>query len=189
VQETLDNGVMSTQSDGQFHGEAKVTHAQAVIALAKLARAVEMQKWHAARSQPVPASITPVLEKGDWRTRPVTRYVLASLLARFGDYLTNGITRAPADSKDAGKSEALPDKAVIKVASTHPAYASLTYLAEGHMIWPGSPLLVADNLPVKAAEMSRAISEMVVGVNNRLTSLGQNPDGSTPDASFQRKKP
>jgi hypothetical protein len=189
VQETLANGVMANRADGQFHGEAKVTHGEAVIALANLARAVETAKWHAASSMPVPATIKPTLEHSDWRKHLVTRYMLASLLARFGDYLTNGLTRAPADSKDTGKSEALPAKAVVKIASSNPAYASLTYLAERRMIWPGSPLLQADSQPVKGEEMSRALSEMAVGVANRLTSLGLNPDGSTPDASFHPKKP
>ncbi len=188
VEETLANGVMSTQSDGQFHGEAKVTRGQTVIALAKLAHAVEDGKWHAAKSHSVPDSIVPFLEKGDWRQRPVTRYMLASLLARFGDYVNNGVTRAPAGSKETGKSEALPDKVAVKLAAGHPAYAALTYLAAERMIWPGSPLLQADSQPVKGAELSRALAEMVSGLNDRLTELGHDAEGNTLDPSFQRKK-
>src|SRR5689334_11054225 len=110
VDETLQNGVMSVEADHKFHGEAKVTRTQAAIALAKLAQALETGRWRAAKSAPVPDSVEPALAQGAWKHRPVTRYILATLLARFGDYVSNGVTRAPADSADTNKSEILPDK-------------------------------------------------------------------------------
>jgi hypothetical protein len=189
VEEALTNGVLSPQSDGQFHGEARVTRGQAVIALSKLARAVEQGKWRASKSRPVPASVAPVLAKGAWKQRPVTRYMFAALLARFGDYLTNGITRAPANSRDTGKSEAFPPKPTIKLAASHPAYAALTYMAAEHMIWPGSPLLAADSQPVKGMEVSRGLAEMSAGLNDRLTELGHDAEGNTPDPSFHSNAP
>jgi hypothetical protein len=189
VAETLENGVLSAQPDGQFHGEAWVTRGQAAIALARLAHALEQAKWHVAKSRPVPVTVVPTLEKGVWKQRPVTRYMFASLLARFGDYVTNGITRAPAGSKDTAKSEALPPKAAVKLAANNPAYASLTYLADRHMVWPDSPLLTADSQPLKGSEASRAIAEMVIGLNDRLTELGHDAEGNTLDPSFHPKKP
>jgi hypothetical protein len=55
------------------------------------------------------------------------------------------------------------------------------------MIWPGSPLLKADSQPVKGEELSRGISEMAAGLNNRLTELGLDAEGNTPDASSHRR--
>jgi len=188
VQEVLANGVMKTRTDGQFHGEAKVTHAESVVALANLARAIESNKWRHTPSIPIPGNVNHTLDHSDWRKHQVTRYMLASLLARFGDYLNNGLTRAPAESKDIGKSGAFPPKVTVTIAASHPAYASLTYLAERNMIWPGSPFLQVDSLPVTSDEMSRALSEMAAGVTNSVTSLGLNADGTTPDASFHKKK-
>src|SRR5579862_8084192 len=100
VNETLRNNILSLDSDHKFHGEAKVTRAQAATALAKLARELEAGQWQPLPSSAVPESVSTTLERGDWKQRPVTRYILASVLARFGDYVTQGITRAPAGSKD-----------------------------------------------------------------------------------------
>src|SRR5947207_1419049 len=95
VQTVLKNSVMSISSDKAFHGEAKVTHKEAVVALAKL--------------------------------------------------------------------------------------------ADNHMIWPGSPLLTADDKPVQGEEMSRGLMEMITGLNNKFTELGHDEKGNTIDNSFHGK--
>jgi hypothetical protein len=187
VQEALRNGILSARADGKFHGEAKVTRTEAVIALARLAQALESGKWQASASQPVTGKTIPILEQGSWKQQPVSRYVLAAALARFGDYVMNGLHRAPADSQDRAKSVILPPKATVTVPSTNPAYASLTYLANNHMIWPGSPLLKPDDQPVRGAELSRALGEMTAGLNDLVTDMGRDEEGNTPDKSFHKK--
>jgi hypothetical protein len=187
VQEALNNSLISLPEDRQFHGEAKVTHAQAVIALAKLAQALETGKWQAQPSRPVSSDVLKPLEHGDWRTQKVTRYELAKTLASMGDYVANGLPRPAADAKDLGKSSVLPPKPTVKLAKTHPAYSSLVYLADAKMITSDSPLLLADNKPLLGSELSRALAQMVIGLTNRFTELGLDEQGSTPDKSFHNK--
>jgi hypothetical protein len=188
VTETLRNGVLAVDTDGKFHGEAKVTRAQAAAALAKLAQKLEADQWHAMPSVAVPESVNATLERGDWKSRPVTRYILASVLARFGDYVSHGVTRAPADSKDAGKSEILPDLGKPKLSSSQTANPALAYLAAHQEMFPKSPLLKAGSQTLTGAELSQAVSEMVVGLNDRLTSLGLDEKGDTPDKTFHKPK-
>ncbi|HLK55006.1 MAG TPA: S-layer homology domain-containing protein [Chthonomonadaceae bacterium] len=187
VQAVLKNNVMSVSSDKGFHGEAKVTHQEAVLALAKLARALENNTWQRNHSAPVPDKVAQTLSKDDWKTQPLTRFALASILARFGDYAAAGLSRPGPGAKELGKSIALPGKATITAPHTNPAYASLTYLAENHMIWPKSPLLTADDKPVQGEEMSQALMEMITGLNNKFTELGHDENGSTIDNSFHNK--
>ena len=187
VQEALDNSVMALPDGKEFHGEAKVTHGQAVIALAKLARMLEAGTWKAQPSRPVPDSVLKPLEQGDWRTQSVTRYELAKVLASMGDYVMKGLQRSAPDAKSLGQSEAFPPKPKIALPKTHPAYAALTYLADNNMVLPKSPLLTADARPLLGGELSQAVADMVAGVTNRVTEVGKDADGSTPDASFHKK--
>jgi hypothetical protein len=189
VQQALKNGVLAPNEDHNFHGEAKVTRTQAVIALAKLARALESGQWQARPSVALPDKVTRTLEQGDWKQKPVTRYVLAAILARFGDYIKNGLPRPKPGSKDLGKSEALPPRATVTLARTHPAYESLSYLAGNRMLWPNSPLLKPDDKPVPGRDLSTALAQLAVGLSDRMTELGLEPDGSTPDRTFQNKRP
>ena len=187
VQLVLKNSVMSLGSDKAFHGEAKVTHKEAVLAVAKLAHALENNTWKSGKSAPVPDKVIPVLEKGDWKTQPLTRFALASVLARFGDYASAGLSRPKPGAKDLGMSSALPDKPEITVPKANAAYDALTYLASNNMIWPESPLLKADDKPVQGAEMSRALKEMITGLNNKMTELGHDEHGGTIDQSSHPK--
>ena len=188
VQEALNNSLISLSDDKQFHGEAKVTHAQAVIALAKLARSLETGKWQAQPSRPVSSDALKPLEQGDWRTQKVTRYELAKALASMGDYVANGLPRPAADAKDLGKSSALPPKPTVKIAKSHPAYSSVAYLAGANMITSDSPLLLADSKPLLGSELSRALAQMVIGLANRFTELGLDEQGNTPDKSFHKPR-
>ena len=188
VQEVLDNHVMDLPDGRHFRGESLVTRAQASIALAKLARELTAGTWHASPSRPVPSSVEQRLGTTDWQNRPVTRYVLAASLARSADYVTNGLRRPGPQDKDLAKSIAFPDIPEIKVARTNPAYSSLAYLANNHMVWGDSPLLHTGSQPLRGGEMAHALTEMITGVNNRLTPLGHDESGSTPDKTFHLNK-
>ncbi len=188
VERALSVHLLSLDSSGRFHGEAKVSRAEACIVLGRLAKDLEENHWQAAPSSPPPDSVSKELSSGRWQTRPVTRYILASALVRMGDYVQNGVERAPAGTKDTNRSEALPPTAKVSISSNNPAYKSVVYLASRHELWPGSPLLKADNTPITGAQLSIALAQMASGLNNRLTSLDKDANGNTPDASFHKKK-
>jgi hypothetical protein len=185
VQQVLDNGVMGFTDGTNFRGEAKVTRTQAVIALAKLAKSLETRQWRAQTSRAVPAKTAP-LQVVD-TTQPVTRYTLAVVLSRLGNYLIHGLPRPGPNGKDLGQSVVLPESVRITVPATDPAYASLEYLAKKKMIGPGSPMLKPNNQPVRSTELSRALAEMATGLTNLWTELGKDERGETPDKSFRNK--
>jgi len=188
VREALQNHVMDLPDGRHFRGESLVTRNQATVVLAKLARELTAGTWHASPSVPVPVSAVRRLNTADWQNRPVTRYVLAVVLARSADYVMNGLPRPGPQDKDLAKSEALPDIPEVKVSRSNPAYPSLMYLADNHMAWPDSPLLHAGSQPIRGAELSHALAEMIVGVNNRLTPLGHDKNGNTQDKTFHMNK-
>lgn len=188
VQSVLRNQVLTLDSDKGFHGDARVTHKQAVLALAKLARALEAGTWQATKSVPLSVAKTGVAPKtGTWESQTVTRYVFSTVLARIGDYAAAGLTRPKPDEKDLGKSIALPPAVSVSLPKSNAAYESLAYLAERRMIGRGSPLLTADDNPLKAAEMSRAMRELVAGLTDRLTDLGHDENGATNDDALRNK--
>ncbi len=183
VQSVLRNGVLTAEADKAFHGDATVTHVQAILALAKLAHALEGGTWQASKSIPISSAKTGIAPKaGTWESKDVSRYVFASVLTRMGDFVTAVLVRPKADEKDLGKSIAIPDAVHLSVPKTSPAYDSLAFLAKGRMVTPGSPLLAADDKPLKSAEMSRALHDLVTGLNDRLTDLGHDEDGGTREA-------
>jgi hypothetical protein len=186
VTHALEAGVLRLQSDGQFHGEAKVTREEAAIALGKLGRALVDGTWKpAGRSKAVPDSVSAIWDKTAWKTQPVRRYAFAAILARFGDYVANALPR-PAATAKVGQSEVL-SAVTVTLSSKSPAFESVTYLAHNRMIKPGSPLLKpTDTAPLLGADLSRALAELATGVSDKLTDLGKNPDGSTPDDAFHK---
>lgn len=188
VEETLNNQLLTLPDGKEFHGEAKVTHLHAVFALAKLAKMLEAHTWKAHASRPINDSVSKAVAVSDWRTQKVTRYEFAKVLACMGDYVTNGLPRPTADAKDLGKSGALPPKPKLTLEKSHPAYASLSYLIEANMIRSGSPLLLADNKPILGTELSRAVSDVVIGITNHATELGLDENGETPDATSVKKQ-
>ena len=189
VREVVKNNVLPPAQDKAFHGANSVTRQQAIIAIAKLARALESKTWQAAASEPLPEKSDQDAQGENWQKKPVSRYVLAVTLARVGDYFANGAHRADVKSKDTGKSVILPDAPKITVSAKNPAYDSLTYLAKRRMIGPDSPLLTADDAPLMASELSGALAQMLVGLNDRLTDLGHDEKGDTPDHTSLSKKP
>lgn len=189
VGQVLKSGVMAAAEDHQFHGEAHVTRAQAVIALAVMAKKLEAGGWQIGESAPVPDKVSKTLAKKSWQTKPVTRYEFASVMVRFGNYFAKAAIKPAPGATDLGKSEFMPVKPKITIPVSSPAYSSLKYLVDNKMINPTAPLLKADNTPVQASELSRGIAEVAAGVSNKLTELGHDAEGNTPDKSFHPKKP
>ena len=188
VDETLSNHLLSLPDGKEFHGEAKVTHVQAVYALAKLAKMLEAGEWKAHTSRPVSDKVINSVTESDWRTQKVTRYEFAKVLASMADYVTNGLKRPAPGSKDLGKAVAIRPKPTITLDKSHPAYGALSYLVEARMLTKGSPLLLADTKPLLGAELSHALSDMVTGINDRATELGKDENGETPDINSIKKK-
>jgi hypothetical protein len=188
VQEAIANKVLRTLPDGSFHGSMPVTRAQVVVALAAEAHVLTAGSWQHHKSSAVPESVVNQLNSGDWRAKPVTRYMLASVLTRMGDYLNNGLHRAAPGAKDTAKSVALPPVAKVHVSPRSPYYSALHYLAVNKMVWSGSVLLQVNNAHVTSAQLSEAVAEMAEGVTNRVTSLGFDKTGATPDKTFHPKR-
>jgi hypothetical protein len=185
VQQVLTNKVM-TLENGKFGGDATVTHTQAVIAVAKLARLLEAGTWKKEPSRAVPGKVISTLEQGTWKQKPVTRYALASVLARMGNYFANGVPR-PAPNSNLAKSIVLPAKPTIPPIANKEAAEAVAYLVNGRMLGPKSPVLKPENRPMLGAELSQTIAEMVIGLNDRLTDLGQDEEGNTIDANTKKK--
>jgi hypothetical protein len=187
VVQALDNRLL-TLENGKFRGESKVTKTQAVIALAALAKSLEQGNWKRLNSAMISTKSETMVERTAWEKQNVSRYTLSFVLSKFGNYFVNGVQRADKNAKDVAKSGAFPQKPTITLAKTHPAYASLTYLVGKNMIRPGSALLKPDNTPLRANDLSVAVSEMAIGLTNQVTELGLDEDGGTPDKSFKNKK-
>lgn len=188
VREIVQNGVMSVADGRRFAGDRFVTHAEAVVVLSKLARSIASGQWKALPSRPVPHTVDTTLSQASWQRRPITRYALASVLARFGDFIVNGLPRPDPTSTARGKSQALV-KAVVTLPANHPAHDALVYLAANRMIRPGSILLNADGAPLRAAELSQGLSDVALGLTDLQTDLGHTAAGETPDATFHQRKP
>lgn len=186
VPQALENGILSLQSDKQFHGDAKVTRAQTAIAIAKLARTLENNTWKKQSSVAIPDRVDAIMDQTTWKKQLVSRYVLAYTLTRMGNYVANGLPRPKPGVSDLGKSVAI-EPVTISVPRSNPAYESLAYLAKNRMIRPNSPLLKADDSPIQGEEISRALTDMTVGLNDRLTSMNHDANGETPDATFHTK--
>lgn len=189
VTSVLTNKVMRLTDGKQFHGDAKVTRTEAIIAIANLARLLEAQQWKTKPSNALVKRAEVLVDQTDWKSQPVTRFAFAKVIARSGDYFTNAMKRGAPNSKDRAKSVAIPARGSLKVPTSHPAYASLSYLISKNALWSNSPLLLPDDKPVAPKEVSTALAQMLAGMNNIVTDLGKEPDGSTPDPpSIKRRK-
>ena len=186
VEVALSNGILTTDSHGRFDGKAEVTVAEVANSLEKLSKRIIAKRWVDSSSSPLPKGSNTILEHGDWEHKRVNRYMLAAVLVRMGDYCEHGILRAPNGAKDTDKSTALPSVPVITMAKSNPAYSAVHYLALHHMLWKDSPLLSA-NTTINGKVLSTVLAQMVVGLNNMLTSLGHDAENDTPDASFHAR--
>lgn len=186
VEVALSNQILSTDSRGRFDGNKSVTTAEVADSLEKLSKRIISKKWVDASSSPLPKGSNTILETGDWEHKKVTRYILAAVIVRMGDYCEHGILRAPKGTEDTGESKALPPVPVISMAKSNPAYPAVHYLALHHMLWKDSPLLSADST-INGKVLSTVLAQMVVGLNNMLTSLGHDAENNTPDSSFNAR--
>lgn len=168
VAEVVQRGVMSAPG-GRFDGLRKVTRTELAVTLANMARSLERGAWPKSSAKPP----KPDGRSSDWRRQPVTRYELAALLARAARYAAAGLPKP--SGKTFGRSEALPPPVTVKsVSKTHPAYASLTYLAKNRMVWPNSVLLQPGAQPVTGEQVVSALAQLIGGLNDRLTDEPQN---------------
>lgn len=183
VRRVLQTQLLKNEADGKFHGEARVTRQEALTAIAKLAKYLNENRWKpVVASKPVPTKTIQLFDTTNWRTQPVRKYVFASTLTRFADYFANGVQRPMPGDATLAKSTVIPT-VTIKLPSTHPAFPGLSYLAKNRMVQPGSPLLQPNNNDLTGAELSLALSQMAIGLNNLVSPLGKTEDGnSTLDA-------
>lgn len=186
VQAVVANGVMG-QAGSAFNGDDLVTHAQAAIAMSRLAKAVLAGAWHTAPSKTVPISALKSLHNANWKARPITRYAFAYDLAHVGNYMANGLQRAPAGARDLAKSVVLPT-AKVTASPGSPAYDALTYLAKHRMLTADSALLKGDSRPLRGSELAADLAALVDGVTDAMTPLGLDNEGNTPDVSFHKKR-
>ncbi len=187
VRATLQTKVLAVSSDKAFHGEAKVTKTEAIIAIANLAHLLEANQWKARKSVALPPQADKLVEGAEWRTQPLTRYAFARLLVKSADFFTNGVQRANPASKDRGKSIKIPAKPTIKLAQKHPAYPSVAYLASRRMLYNDSPFLNPDDKPVQASEAATGLAQVLIGLIDSNTDMGKDANGDTIDRSFHKK--
>jgi hypothetical protein len=154
---------------GRFNGTRAVTRRELIVALERMAKSLEAGKWPKTGAP----RINEKIKAKSWRDRPVTRYELAAVIHRLALYSTQGLPKATGKVYNA--SEAIPPPvALTGVARSDPSFASLEFLVKNRMIWPGSPLLKPGPQPVTGAQASLALSQMISGLNARLTDEPQN---------------
>ncbi|HEV2474599.1 MAG TPA: S-layer homology domain-containing protein [Chthonomonadales bacterium] len=188
VQEVLDNKVMALPDGRNFRGEAPVSRIQALDSFVKLARLLEAGRWRG--GQPVtvsPKQLRTVATAKQLQGSRVTRYSLAAVLARMADYFSRGNMRPPAGSTDLGKSVAIPPAAAIKLSKQNPRYQQVRYLVSRREAWGDSPFLQPDTRPINGSELGLAMDELIIGLNDRLTQLGHDANGSTIDTQLRAR--
>ena len=127
-------------------------------------------------------------DQGAWKTKDLTRYELASTLVRLGNYFVGAVSHPASGAKHLGESILLPQGVKPGIVPGHPAYQAVAYLTAGRMIASNSRFLKPDTSFVKSAELSDLLASMAIGVNDKITELGLDEVGSTPDKTFHNKK-
>ncbi len=155
-------GVMPLAA-GRFNGSAKVTRAQMVGFVARMARSLEAGKW-AGESPPQPS--TGKVDKSTLKG-PVSRYDLAAAAYRIGVFTARALP--PFAGKATNVSEALVRAAMPAKPAAGPLRTELAFLVTNRFVHKGSPLLKADTQALTGLEASRALAEMISGLNARRT--------------------
>ncbi|MEP6754804.1 MAG: hypothetical protein ABJA67_04820 [Chthonomonadales bacterium] len=162
VLEMVKFGVISLHG-AKFDGTTKVTRSELAISLAKMAKLLEAGNW--------PKEVKSLGEATEGTSEPsgsVTRYELASVLDRAGRFYMHG--RPNAGSKRYGNSDALmPPIKITTIKTTDPAFASVEYMNQNHMLAPNSILLHADSQLVSPMDVAKCTAIMIAGVIDRLT--------------------
>lgn len=187
VRVTLQTKVLALSSDKAFHGEAKISKTEAVIAIANLAHLLEANQWKTRKSLALAPTADKLVDQSEWRTQPLTRFAFARLLVKGADLFTNGVQRANPTSKDREKSVKIPPKPAVKLPPTHPAYKAVSYLVSHKMLYSDSPFLNTDDSPVKASEAATGLAQILIGLIDKNTDMGKDAEGSTIDRSFHKK--
>ncbi|MDE2127066.1 MAG: hypothetical protein KGJ62_10790 [Armatimonadetes bacterium] len=189
VHACLANGVMRT-AGGLFRGSAEATQQDVVIALAQLGRLLYAGRWQGGPSRPVNTeSSRASINNTHFFHGTVTRYVLADSLCRMADYFQNAVHLPWKGGKQLGHSAALPAIVKSRLPAGNPARVAFAYLATHRELWPDSPLLHATHAGITGDELSSALAELVVGLNNLRTPLGLDANGNTPDFTFHKRTP
>lgn len=163
VRTVLDTGVMSAPN-GVFAGERRITRAELVAVLARFARLLEARKWPSESPKALPEKQS----KTTWKTRQVTRYEVAAVIARLGAFAMAGLPSQP--SKTPYDSEAIPPVPRYDRSKVLPAARSdLQYLTSRRLLWPRSPLLEAGRQPVTGQQLADAVAQVISGVVSRMT--------------------
>ncbi len=185
----IEMGVLGLRGGGKFGGDQPPTRTEVAKALVAWAKRLEAGTWKSEKSAAVSASALSTLDDKNWAGRPLTRYVLADTLARAGDYFARSLPSAPRGDKTVASSRSLPSPPKITLTQGHPAYVSLNYLAAHRMLDAHSPLLHPEGGSLNAAEFSSVLARAAAGLVDRVTPLGLDENGSTPDKSFHPKRP
>jgi hypothetical protein len=168
VTEVIKQGVMPAPN-GAFSGDKKVSRTEMAIILANFARALEAGKWPKANARAIKDP-----KKADLSDKPVSRYELAAVLDRVGRIAAHGLPSG--ETKRYGKSNAIPPIADLKgVPASDPAYESLQYLAKNRMLLKGSVLAKPGPQPVTGEQVAESVSNVIAGVNDRLTTEPDEP--------------
>jgi hypothetical protein len=158
----IGHGIM-TAPGGKFNGTAYVTRTELANALAQCARVLEKGNW-----KPSGSAVVSSPKNAGWKKERLSRYELAALLSKTVRIVQRGLPAV--QGKVYNASEGIPSRPKLPDAlKTSAAYASLQYLAAGRMLWSDSPLLKPDSRPLTGAEVSNALIQMIVGLNDRYT--------------------
>lgn len=176
----LQTGTLQLQNDHKFHGDAKVTRLEVVQSIARLAKQLEVGSWKPRPSIAISESVQKVWTTTDWKHQQVRRYTLAVILTRLADYAVNGIPRPKPGTPNLAKSITL-EKVSISLPKTHPAFESLTYLANNRMLSSDSPLLKPDLKTMESEDLSRVAAQMVIGLNDLFSDQTRDVDGNPVD--------
>lgn len=161
VRIVLQTGVMGAPA-GRFDGSRRVSRAETVTVLARVARLLQAHRWPATRAVPLKAAVAPK----DWRKRPVTRYDVAESIVRVVPYALAGLPTRAADRPFISK--ALPARPKVKLTDT-PVHRELKYLIDRRMVWPGSKLLEPNKTPITGQQLADGLAQMIAGLNGIMT--------------------
>jgi hypothetical protein len=171
VREVVNRGILSAP-DGKFDGDRAVTRRELTIALAQFAKSLLGGKWKAASATAAPP------DTGKLQRKTVTRYELAATLAKIGPSAAAGLPAAR--PKPVYGSEVFPHSAKVKAPPTESGYAAAQYLAREHMAFGNSVALAPGSSPVTPAEVKSAVTQVLVGLVDRLTEEPQNREEIAP---------
>jgi hypothetical protein len=168
VLETVKRGILAAPG-GKFRGDAKITRTELANALAAFGKSLEKGAWRGTNPKPLKDPGDGAFAEG----QPVTRYEVAAVLLRSGQYAQKGLPKP--GPKRFGESEAFPPTpSIAAVPKGHAARAALEYLHKNRMLAPKSPLVSPSSKAVTADELAQAVAMVIVGLTDQFTDEPQN---------------